>query len=168
MKRYLAGAIIALAVATVPASAGTVTFADPDGAFTVEVPRAPTVAKTSTVAKSGDKIPITSYTVDDGAVALDVMVADYTGTKATLSLDGVVAGLAGDGRTMRSNKTVNLDGHEGRYAILIDQSGTQFADQAYFVGRRLYQVLCALPKNATDAQRQEVARFNNTFHFTQK
>src|SRR5438105_5496751 len=100
MKICMGGAIIALAVGSVPASAGAVTFADPDGAFTVELPRAPTVANSSTVAKSGDKIPITAYTVDDGAVALDVMVADYNGTTATLSLDGVVAGLAGDGRTM--------------------------------------------------------------------
>jgi hypothetical protein len=167
MKLYMAGAIIALAVVSLPASAGAVTFRDPQGVFTVDLPRAPTVVNDSTVAKSGDKISLIEYTIDDGSAALNVMISDYSGTNLVISLDNAVNGMVGGGRTLRSNKTVQLDGHEGRYAILMDQQGNQFADQVYVLGRRLYQALSALPKNATDAQRQEVARFNNTFHFTQ-
>ena len=169
MTRFLAvGAIIALSVSAAPASADPVTFRDPEGVFTVELPRAPTVASDSTVVKTGDKVPLTEYVVDDGNTALEIMIADYSKANVEISLEGAVQGMVNGGRTLTSNKPITLDGHNGRFALLTDQDGNQLGDQVFVVGRRLYQAMSVLPKNPTDAQRAEVAHYNETFHFTQK
>jgi hypothetical protein len=162
----MAGAALTLTLGS--ASAQTVpdwlSFQGP--VFTVDMPRPPAITTESNVETAGDTIPVTKYLVDEGAVALIVMDADFTGSPDTISVDGAVQGMLSDGRVMTAESVITLDGHEGRSAKVIDKDGFQIGDLAFVIGRHFYQVLSVVPKDATAAQSAEVARFAQSFHFT--
>ena len=164
-RRVVAGAIAALLLTT-PAYAEWVSFSDPAGAFTIELPVKPTAKSDTTVTKTGSSIPLTEYVIDFDSIELVVMVADYSSSTEKLDIEGGVRALASDGRVLKSEKTIHLDGRDGRFARLTDKAGNEYTDQVFIIGRRLYQAITVLPAKAGDAQRAEIERFNASFHFT--
>ena len=109
---------------------------------------------------------MTEYVIDDGVVGLLITDVDASNLQATLDIEGVVKGSQKDGRILKSETVVQLDGHEGRYLALSGIDGTQCVDVAYIVGRHIFQVVTVIPKDATPAQAAEAARFVQSFHFS--
>lgn len=168
MKRRVAAGAVAALLLTTPAHAEWLSFSDPAGAFTVELPVKPTTKSDTTVTTTGSNVSLTEYLIDFDSIELVVMVADYSKSTGKLDIESGVRALAANGRALKSEKPVHLDGHDGRFARLTDQTGNEFTDQVFIIGRRLYQAITVLPAKAGDAQRAETERFNASFHFTAK
>ena len=166
MSRWVVSAITALfvSISTAWADSDWISYKSPDGAFTVDMPSAPTVATDSAMSAVG-AVPTTTYTNDDGVVGLMVMDGDLSNLQGTLDVEGAVKGILSDGRILKSETVVQLDGHEGRYVALSNSDGSQYVDVVYIVGRHIYQAMTAIPKDATPAQAAEAERFVQSFHF---
>jgi hypothetical protein len=126
----------------------------------------PAVTTDTTTTTTAETVPLTKYTVDEGDVALIILVGDFSNSQSTLNVDSAVKGMVSDGRVLKSETVIQLDGHEGRYVQLTDRNGFQLSDMAFVIGRRLYQLITVTPRSATPAQAAEVARFAQTFHFS--
>ena len=161
-----AGAALLL-LAAVPAQADPdwLAYSDPKGGFTVDLPREPTV-KIEQVEETAthETVPLSKYMIDEGSCAMIVMDGDFTASPSTLDVEAAVRGMLSDGRVLKSESVIQLDGHEGRYAVLTDSNGYQLTDMVFVVGRHLYQAITVLPAAATPAQAAEIAHFAQSFH----
>ena len=157
------GVMIALFIPITQVQAAWVTFRDPDGIFKANFPRAPKVSDAS-YELNGEMIPTNLYGIDDGQVGLMIFIGDYTRSLQTLTINDAVRKMVTNGRTLKAYTVIHVDGHEGRYATLVEK-GNQFDDEIFVVDRRVYQVITGhLPKPSA-AQLAEVARFHQSFHF---
>jgi len=167
MKSWAVAAIPALFLAVAPAWADSdwISFKGAGNAFTVELPRSPAITTKSTETNANEIVPLTEYLIDDGNVALIVMDGDFSAAQSAINVDSAVKGMQDDGRVLKSESVIQLDGHEGRYVLLVDKNGFQIAYMAFIIGRHFYQAISVLPKDATQAQAAETARFAASFHF---
>ena len=161
----VAGAIIAALLASAPARADDwVSFRDPSGAFAVDFPSPP---KLVSLTKPGS-LPAISYepSVDYEAVAVMVIVTDYSQSNAPLNLDELARSKITTGRILKSDVAIHLDGQDGRSLLVTDiQSGRALSNQMFVVGRHTYQAITVLPAEPTAAQLAVAQRFNASLHF---
>ena len=149
---------------TLNPSAPWISYKSPDGAFTFDTPRAPTVSPDSVTSSFG-VLPMTKYVTEDGGVSMIILDSDGSNLQAELNVESAIKATQSDGRVFKSESVVQLDGHEGRYVIFSDGDGDQFALLIFIVGRHIYQALSLIPKDATPAQAAEAVRFVQSFHF---
>src|ERR1700710_2070743 len=100
MRLWIAGAALALTLASASAQTGPDWLSFKGSVFTVDMPRPPTIATGANAETAGDTIPVTKYLIDEGPVALIVMDADFTGSPDKISVDGAVQGMLSNGRVM--------------------------------------------------------------------
>ncbi len=162
----IVAAIAVLCAFTTQAAADPVAFRDPDGVFTAEFPRAPDVRNSQTKLADGTLVPLTTYVIDDGAVAMVVMVGDFTQLPdANVSDLDSVAQAASASFSSKTFTTIDRDRQPGRDVTGVNPSGLQISDQVFALNRRLYQVITGCPSNPSAAQIAEVAAFKASFHF---
>ena len=145
------------------------TFADPDGAFTVDVPQPPTPSHTDEPQSDGSKIVTAKYMVDRGAVAMLVEVSHFEGVQLdpAAALDGAVKGTESEGRTLISDDQIVLAGHPGRSLVLRDGQGNTLTDKMFFFDNALFQAITVVGKDSPDDDRVMVVRFSGSFRFQQ-
>jgi hypothetical protein len=168
MRDFFLAALLLLGFESSVAAARAewVTYPDPKGAFTVEVPRAPKISEKESKTESGRPFHQTTYLVNDTDVQLIVLVAEHDEALSNKSLDDIADAVAGDDLTLVSKQTITVDGYEGRLATLTDTDGFRYEFRFLVAGTRLYEVMWVKPKDPTDAQSADALRFSNSFHIT--
>jgi hypothetical protein len=161
----------ALTLSLVPAEAAPwVQFTDPNGQFSVMFPHAPWVQTTNTKDADGTTTPITEYAAPegDGKAAMLMMVADLPGLNVDPQrvMDLAIALFAQDPKnSVQSNETQTLDGHVGRYLVLIDKDKNRISDRIFLFGGHMYQALTVTRPDASATDLADVQRFSDSLHF---
>ncbi|HXL99769.1 MAG TPA: hypothetical protein VN932_07540 [Rhizomicrobium sp.] len=160
-------ALVLLGIAAHAADAWT-TFNDPDRAFSVQVPSAPTVAHDSITNTDGQKVPMLEYTIDRGTSAMIVIISDltaYPDADHDKVMQGAINGAKSSATQTLSDQATELDSQQGRAVEIVDKDGNHITDWIFFVRGRLYQVMHVLPSTPAPAETAMVKRFQDSFHF---
>jgi hypothetical protein len=108
-----------------------------EGAFAIQMPGEPTVARQDLVAKNGHPVRYTNYAVDLGTRAYTVSYSDYD-RETGIDLDSAVAGIIGDPRQVRNldRRTITLFERPGRVVDFVKE-GYRWRVRLFAVGHPL-------------------------------
>jgi len=157
MRWVFAASFLPLMCHAAQADTTWTSFVDPSNTVSVSLPSPPVIEQEG-------KVKI--YTVDRGTVALMVRDFDFGDTTAdpAAMIDSGVKALSQLG-TVERQKTVIVDGHEGRDVVLSTAEGAIMEDCAFVIDGHLYQFLADREKGAPDDAQAMVATFVASIHF---
>jgi hypothetical protein len=147
-----------------------ISFKDPKGEFTVELPAKPSIRNTTANADDGTAYPVIEYTFELSQVALSVGVGEFPADERDPAgvIDACISGIKSHADTIEYDQPSVLDGHAGHEIIISNRNGVRFDDRVYYVDGRLYQVSTVTSKSTPGAQKVEGEIFLGSFHFTAK
>ena len=169
MKRVLF-AIVSFAVLNAPALADEtwLSFRDPLGGFTVELPGTPTVTHTSS--KSADGHDVNTATFDVLRPNYEVTMVDTHGDGVQLDPGQAIDAGATVFKTLVvqfvADSIVTIDGEVGREIVGIDKDGNRLDERLFALNNHLYQVITVTPKDDDDSRSAVIAHFVASVRFT--
>lgn len=141
------------------------TFSSPDGAFIIEFPAKPVEQRYSIDNPAGNfevhsykHVGLASYSVSYTDYPFTIDEADVANTSLEHARDGGVRQV--NGRLVKET-VISIQGHPGRLLVVDSPNGgphgSMISNKVYLVGRRLYSMQVAIPKDTHESQSLDAA-----------
>jgi hypothetical protein len=171
MRSLIACLFLMLLAVSANAADEWIRFADPVGNFTVEFQRQPRAMTAVGTSPMGENVPISTYTVQNGASVM--MVVDAPVINRTLpffeiverAAKSILAAAASRNEIVQSDMPDLLDGQVGRSFSILQTDGSLETLRMFYVNGHLYR-LVTITEGGNRARTADALRFSETLHLT--